>query len=117
MGKQERIAVVPRFEAHPGATNVYMDCGDFGISFNPSPWAGVFALEADTDDGETAIVIPDGEAGRRFFILNGDFRDEYAAIAPQGLAACLQFFAAHPTLVSSWSASIADAATLSGEAR
>jgi hypothetical protein len=104
MGQQQKVWGETREFVPTGTGNVYMDCGDFGISFNPAPFEDFALLSGDTRDGETAIVDRDA-----YYILNGDFRDEYAALAPQGLDACLRFFASKPELVSSWSRSTNEA--------
>lgn len=103
MGKQKAMGEVREF-VPTGTGNVYLDCGDFGISYNANPGMGISMLAGDGCGGETALVVD-----HAFYILNGDFRDEYAALAAQGLDACLRFFASKPELVSSWSRSPADA--------
>lgn len=83
----------------PAATgNDVLQCDGFFISYNPSPGMGFSVFAGDDGSSETAIV-----ADGKFYILNGDFREEYAALCEQGLAACMQFFASKPELVSSWS--------------
>lgn len=52
---------------------------DFYISYNPSP--GLIS------GPETALVIDD-----EFYILSGDWRDEYYPLAFKGKEACLSFF-------------------------
>lgn len=47
---------------------------------------------------ETAICV-DGN----YYILNGDFRQEYESLSEKGLDACITFFLTHPELKSSWS--------------
>lgn len=68
----------------------------FKVSFNPDTshlgemWAG--------DGAETALIV-----GGQYFILNGDFRTEYAALSEDGLDACMAFFLGKPELRSQWS--------------
>lgn len=64
----------------PG-TNFVLDGDKFFVSFNPA------ALASDTTEGETALVH-----GNKYYILNGDFRDSYTSLVPQGLEACLRFY-------------------------
>lgn len=62
--------------------NVVMDGGDFYISFN------------DSDEnfyGHPTTALVWGQM-QRFFILNGDHRDAYAALLPQGWDACFDYF-------------------------
>jgi hypothetical protein len=47
---------------------------------------------ADTMDGETAIVIREPE---QYFILNGDWREQYEKLIDQGLYACIAFYNSH----------------------
>ena len=90
--------VVDRFQP-TGMGNTYLDLGDYGISFNASPWIGGGVFAADTNEGETALCV----AGK-WLILNGDFRREFAERADKGgVEACIEFFAAKPELHSSWS--------------
>lgn len=96
-----------------GRGNQVLECDGFAISFNPDPWMGSGYLgmfAADTSDGETAVV-----ANGNYFILNGDYRTEYAELVGNGLAACLNFFLDRPRRVSSWSNSVADAVALVAE--
>jgi hypothetical protein len=85
---------------------VFLDCGDFGISFNPAAgFLGLSMFAQDSDDGETAIVLGSKYPMHNpFLILNGDFRRELAECADNGgLEACIEFFAGEPLLHSSWS--------------
>lgn len=81
--------------------NVVLDGGDFSISFASA--AGLRRMGALFDgDGsdETALISPKGE----FFILNGDYRESYEQLVPEGYDACKRFYdqqAAHAQ--SSWS--------------
>lgn len=82
--------------------NVYMECDGFGVSYNASPGFGFSLFSGDGGSDETALCV-DGD----FYIMNGDFRREYAEQADAGgIDACLRFFASKPELLSSWSSSI-----------
>lgn len=94
-----------------GSGNVYMDRDGWGVSYNTSPGSGLSMFASDGDGDETAIV-----SNGDFYILNGDFRREYAELAESGgLDACLRFFASKPELKSSWSNDV-DLASLAGAA-
>jgi len=81
--------------------NEILECDDFYISYNPAtddesyPEGALANLLGNmvglpNKGPETALCI-DGE----FYILKGDWRQEYALIAPQGKEACLDFYIAH----------------------
>ena len=44
--------------------------------------------------GETALVFRKSEGlfGKEYYILNGDFREEYKKLIPKGYKACKKFF-------------------------
>lgn len=86
-----------------GRGNSIMKCDGFSVSYNPSPGAGFSFFESDGGQSETALLI-----GGEFLILNGDFREEYAALSKEGLEACIQFFESHSELTSSWSDTVED---------
>ncbi len=46
----------------------------------------------------TALVL--GPQMEKFFILNGDHREQYARLIGQGFDACLAYFNANPELVN-----------------
>ena len=83
-------------------TKNYILRGDgFFISFNPDPSASMLGSIFGSDDGgpETALCY-EGE----YYILNGDYRDAYERLLPQGYDACKRFYdqqSAHAD--SSWS--------------
>ncbi len=90
------------------AGNVLLICAGFKISYNADPGMGMNFFAGDFGGDETAIL-----AEGKFFILNGDFRREYAEAADKGgLNACLMYFASKPDLISSWSASIEEAMSM-----
>lgn len=57
----------------------------FWVSFNPNPGTSLFGRD---DDGPETALCYDG----RYDILNGDFRDAYERLVPQGLRACRAFY-------------------------
>jgi hypothetical protein len=61
--------------------NSIMDAGDFYISYNDTD---VEIYGSDT----TALVI--GQT--KFYILKGDFREQYKSLLLQGVEACLGFY-------------------------
>lgn len=86
-----------RYEPTGGGNEILRGDGFF-ISYNAAPCVGLSFWSSDEGSPETALVV-DG----KYYILNGDFRNEYAAIVDEGRAACLKFFAGKPDLASSWS--------------
>ncbi len=80
---------------------LYSDEQTFYISFQPNHY-NPFG-DADTMDGETAIVDGTDGISDRYFILNGDFRSEYEALVPEGIEACIRFYKSHPDKWSSYS--------------
>lgn len=78
--------------------NQVMSCDGFYISYNPSPCKGISFLQSDGGSDETALCVDD-----HFFVLNGDFREVYKAIAHKGLGECLKFFNENEQHHSSWS--------------
>ena len=87
------MSEVKQFKA-TGMGNEYVEMDGFALSFNPSPGMGFSMFQGDTDDGETAIV-KDG----KFFILNGDHRDEY--LSRETYEGCRDYFLSRPELKSS----------------
>ena len=71
----------------------------FYISYMPSNGMDAFgSWGSDSGSDETALC-KDGE----FFILNGDFRKEYAKIIEEGFDRCLDFYEKNLEAKSSWS--------------
>ena len=69
----------------------YLLCGKgFYISYNPDPtlslggWA-LFAADYNSD--ETALC-----RGKKYYILNGDYRKQYEQLLDQGFNACKKFY-------------------------
>lgn len=73
--------------------NEVLDGDGFYISYQPDtaagPFGAFFSGNGETLD-ETALV-KDG----KFFILNGDWREQYAELVPNGWDACKSFFDKH----------------------
>ena len=72
------------------AHSLRLDAGDFSISYIPpfsNPWKGT-GFDGDLPSGEEIALIKD----KKYYILNGDFRKEYLALAPLGFDACMKFF-------------------------
>ena len=64
----------------------YVLQGDgFYVSFNPDTSSLMFGAG---NGPETALVTDDDT----WFILDGDFREAYAALVPKGLDACKRFY-------------------------
>lgn len=90
-------------------TNEIMQCDGFSISYNPNPGATIFSFRGDNGCDETALIIEEGGAAKPFyFILNGDFRKEYEAVADD-LSKCLEFYdSKKDEHRSSWSGDISN---------
>ena len=83
--------------------NMLLEGKGFAISYLGNADRGIMGgLFAGDKEEETAILVTvAGE--RKYFILNGDYRDAYEAVIDEGLEACLEIFRAHPEDKSSWS--------------
>ena len=69
-----------------GKGNFVFICGDdFYISYNPCPCPVPIGPLSD----ETAIY---NFRERKFYILNGDFREEYLKLSTSGWEKCYKFF-------------------------
>lgn len=71
--------------------NLILECGEFFISFNTGHGllSRTLMFAQDGAGGETAICRNDR---RQYLILNGDWREDYARLAPEGWAACVAFY-------------------------
>lgn len=78
--------------------NYILKAEDFFISYNPNPGGMISSFAGDDGSVETAIV-----KGENYYILNGDFREEYEALVDEGFDVCYNFFLSKPELKSSWS--------------
>lgn len=77
--------------------NSILEADGFYISYNASP--GVIpSFSGDDGSDETALV-----ENNRYYILNGDHREDYEKLVDQGFAACARYFLAHEDQQSSWS--------------
>lgn len=101
------------FDPLLGGGNEVLEAKGFYISYNPSPgessfgslmetFVTMFAGEEMDRSAETALVKKIGDK-RKFYILNGDFRKEYAKLAPRGWKACYAFYLSKRLLQSTWS--------------
>ena len=87
-----------KWERSANGRNLVLEGKGFALSYNPdTSFLGIFASDEGGSD-ETALIKED-----TYYILNGDFREEYEAVFEQGFDACLAVFKAHPDKVSSWS--------------
>lgn len=78
--------------------NYILNGKGFFISYNSNPGGGISMFDGDYGSDETAIVTDKG-----YSILNGDFREEYEKLVPEGLDACIDFYKKHEEDKSSWS--------------
>ena len=88
-----------------GGTNSIMKVDNkCWISYNPmlSAPMGITMLGSDDGMDETALCVDTGK-GTRFYILNGDFREDYEKLVDKGVEACMQFYRDNIDKVSSWS--------------
>lgn len=83
--------MILKWQSSPDQPNEILDCGGFYVSYNPNTFLRGKLFAGDGEDGrETALISPD----HRYYILNGDFREQYFALAPDGFDACFTFFKA-----------------------
>ena len=95
----EQAALSPDDFSPTGVGNYILEMEDFHISYNPCPWGGISLFASDTGGAETVLC-----RDREYYILNGDFRSEYAELAPLGFTACFKFYKQHREMHdSSWS--------------
>ena len=76
-----------KFNKNPNGLNWLLDGDGFYVSYNSNPCDGIPCFKSDTGGAETALCY-----GGEFKILNGDFRNDYETLAPQGLISCLEFY-------------------------
>ena len=62
----------------------------------------IFAPDRMSDETALVVLCDSSIVGKEFFILNGDFRQQYADLAEVGLSACLKFFLSQGEYISSW---------------
>jgi hypothetical protein len=86
------------FTQNPHGSNQLMKVDDsLYVSFNSRPGGDLSFFGGDSDEPETALVI-DG----KYFILNGDFREEYRKAAEGGIEAMMAVFTSNPDKHSTW---------------
>lgn len=89
-----------------GGGNHILHRGDFAISYQPDSTATMSVFHGDDCSDETAICDYRDKDRARFFILNGDWREEYCAALRDGggIEACLEIYRANKDKHgSSWS--------------
>lgn len=67
--------------------NEVMEGKDFYISYNAFTGEGNGAFNNEKGSDETALC-----ANGEFYILNGDFRDDYKKLIPDGYDKCKKFY-------------------------
>lgn len=92
--------ILPKYEWMEGVSGLgipsYHLLGDgFWVSYTQV--SGFDFMDSDGGGDETALCD-----GKDYFILNGDYREEYLKLAPKGLAACKKFYDKQDSK-SSWS--------------
>lgn len=79
-------------KSNPFGSNFILEGDNFCVSYNPNPWSLVPGFGSDNGGPETALIhCPNGERGI-CLVLNGDWRDEFAAIVDKGYDACLNLY-------------------------
>jgi hypothetical protein len=92
-----------KWKAGPGGWNIVLQGKGFFISYLPN--TDILGIGCFAGDGldETAIVYTE-DGKYRYYIPNGDFREDYEKIYKEGLAACMVFFRSKQgEFGSSWS--------------
>ncbi len=100
-----------RFNMFGGGGNSMLrpkDDKTWGISYQPrQQLSGVFGLSifnCETSQGETAICVYEPHSNKGYYMLNGDWRDDYEKLIDKGLDACLEFYESKKDeFGSSWS--------------
>lgn len=99
------------FKTNPNCPNEILHGEGFYISYNPrtgvgNPLSEVLSGLTGFPHGlaETALCVnPDDSTNRKWYILEGDFRKEYAAVAHEGLEACMKVYQKNILHRSEWS--------------
>ena len=89
-----------RWKLRPGG-NITLNGKGFYISFRNGmkpPPATLECFRSDNGAHETALV-----RGEQFYILNGDFRQDYEKLVDIGWKVCKDFFDKNKEKASSWS--------------
>lgn len=80
--------------------NVQLEMDGWHISYNRDTGGTPFGRFFEGDEPEETALAKDG----KYFILNGDWRDEYEKIVEQGFYACYEFYQRHKAVHgSTWS--------------
>jgi len=86
------------------SNNKTLNFDGFYISFATGSGLSTLSIfSSDSGSSETALCVED-----KFFILNGDFREDYERLGPKGLKDCMDFFIANKEKSSTWSDEISD---------
>jgi hypothetical protein len=82
-----------------GGNQVLEISEDCYVSYNPAPCFDIGGFGSDDGQPETALVLQ-----KEFYILNGDFRQQYIEAASGGKNSCLEVYRKHKHIHrSSWS--------------
>ena len=68
------------------------------VSFNANPCKDIDIFRSDMLGAETALCI-DGQ----YFVLNGDYRDEFTTAANQNITTCVDVYERNKVHRSTWS--------------
>lgn len=93
------------FKKNPHSTNFILEGNGFFLSYNPSLCDGMAFFSPDTLLEETALVDTSTD-DYKYFILNGDFREEYESVVAEGFEACFGVYTKHNDKHSSWSSDV-----------
>ena len=81
------------------SVNFVLPGDEFHVSYNPSAGGGIGMFSSDNDGAETALVKKP-----EYFILNGDWREQYEEVIDQGFDACMEVYKKNKkNYGSSWS--------------
>lgn len=98
----QSTALVPQVEWKPSggvAGNIIAKGEGFAVSYlPPNNMLNGTIFASDGPEGETALI-----AKGNFYILNGDHREAYTPLIPQGKNACMAYYRSKPELRSGWS--------------
>jgi len=90
---QSEAEAKPEWKAIRGlSTNYILEADDFYISYAPNAGSGISFFGSDDGDVETALVKKNRDARGTFYILNGDWREDYERLLPEGFDACKRFY-------------------------
>jgi hypothetical protein len=73
---------------------------DFWVSYKMDDSSTLIPFFAGDMPNETALIDCKED---KYYILNGDWREQYEPLIPKGFEACKAFFDKHPEAHSRWS--------------